>query len=235
MIPKIIHYCWLSGDAYPEDVRACIRSWKKHLPSYEVVLWDRNRFDINSSAWVKEAFESGKYAFAADYIRIYALYNYGGIYLDSDVEVLKPFDDLLELPYFLGKENTPSGIEAATMGFGKGHPLMALLLKQYEDRHFRSGIGKFETVPLPYLIRSCIDENFRYVSIPDVGSFDYGGDAISVLPTDYFSPKDYKTRVLNVTGNTYSIHHFSGSWTANKGFLEKARNTLRALKNSLKH
>lgn len=235
MIPKIIHYCWLSGDVYPEYVAACIRSWKEKLSDYEIVLWDKNRFDINQSVWVKEAYENKKYAFAADYIRIYALYNYGGIYLDSDVEVLKSFDDLLHLPYFLGKENTASGIEAATMGFEKGHPLLESLLKKYEGRHFHSGVGKFETLPLPFLIRRCIDEEFKYVSIPNIEFFDYGNDVISVLPVDYFSPKDYQTRALKVTRNTYSIHHFSGSWKDNKGFLEKARNLYRSLKRLFKH
>ena len=89
MIPKIIHFCWMSGDAYPEKIKKCIESWKQKLPDYEIWLWDTNRFDINQSIWVKEAFEAKRYAFCADYIRCYALYNYGGVYLDSDVEVLK--------------------------------------------------------------------------------------------------------------------------------------------------
>ena len=92
MIPKRIHLCWLSGDPYPAKIGKCLASWKKHLPDYEVVLWDTKRFDLESSPWVKQAFEAKKYAFAADYIRFYALYNYGGIYLDSDVEVLRSFD-----------------------------------------------------------------------------------------------------------------------------------------------
>lgn len=233
MIPKIIHYCWLSGEAYPTKIQDCMNSWKRFLPDYDFVLWDLNRFDLKSSVWVKEAVENKKYAFAADYIRIYALYNYGGIYLDSDVEVLKPFDDLLHLPYFLGKENTASGIEAATMGFEKGHPLLESLLKKYEGRHFHSGVGKFETLPLPFVIRRCIDERFKYVSIPDVESFDYSNDVVSILPVDYFSPKDYQTRELKVTRNTYSIHHFSGSWKVNKGFLEKTRIYFRNLRHVL--
>ena len=104
MIPKIIHLCWLSGDPYPEKIQKCLASWKKHLPDYEIMLWDTNRFDVNSTAWTKEAFEAHKYAFVADYIRFYAVYHYGGIYLDSDVEVLKSFDDLLDKPYFVGEE-----------------------------------------------------------------------------------------------------------------------------------
>ena len=100
MISKVIHLCWLSGDPYPEKIKKCIDSWKRVLSDYEIILWDTKRFDLDSSIWVKQAFEAKKYAFAADYIRFYALYHYGGIYMDSDVEVLKSFDDLLHLPYF---------------------------------------------------------------------------------------------------------------------------------------
>ena len=91
MIPKIIHYCWLSGNPIPKNLEDCMKSWKKKLPDYKFMLWDFNRFDINSSIWVREAFNAKKYAFAADYIRLFALYNYGGIYMDMDVEVIKPF------------------------------------------------------------------------------------------------------------------------------------------------
>ena len=100
MIPKIIHSCWLSGDPFPEDIQRCIDSWKAILPEYKIILWDKNRFDINSVPYVKEAFEAKKYAFCADYIRIYALYKYGGIYLDSDVMVYKSFDPFLNLHAF---------------------------------------------------------------------------------------------------------------------------------------
>lgn len=232
MIPKIIHYCWLSGDAYPEDIVLCIKSWKEKLPDYEIVLWDTNRFDINQSVWVKEAYENKKYAFAADYIRIYALYNYGGIYLDSDVEVLKSFDNLLHLPYFIGKENTPSGIEAATMGFEKGNPLLKLMLDYYESRHFEIGIGKFATKPLPFIIRECIDTNFKYISIKNVNEFDISKKHISVLPVDYFSPKSWNTGEIHTTENTYSIHHFSGSWVKHKSIVERFRSIFdRVIKN----
>lgn len=104
MIPRIIHICWLSGDPYPDLIKECIKSVKKHLPEYDIIVWDRTQFDIESCIWVKQAFENRKYAFAADYIRFYALYKYGGIYLDADVEVLKSFDNLLNQTYILGEE-----------------------------------------------------------------------------------------------------------------------------------
>ena len=106
MIPKIIHLCWLSGDPYPRKIQDCLDSWKKHLPSYEIILWDTKRFNIHEVPWVEQAFNTKKYAFAADYIRLYALYHHGGIYLDSDVEILKSLDNFLELPYFVGAETS---------------------------------------------------------------------------------------------------------------------------------
>ena len=119
MIPKIIHLCWLSGDPYPRKIQDCLDSWKKHLPSYEIILWDTKRFNIHEVPWVEQAFNTKKYAFAADYIRLYALYHHGGIYLDSDVEILKSLDNFLELPYFVGAE-TSGTIEAAILGAEKG-------------------------------------------------------------------------------------------------------------------
>lgn len=119
MIPKIIHYCWLSNDPIPNEMQKYVSGWKEKLPDYEFCLWNFDRFDINESIWVQEAFKAKKYAFAADYIRLYAIYNYGGIYMDMDVEVIKSFDDLLMSDYILGYEE-PDGIEGGIMGAIKG-------------------------------------------------------------------------------------------------------------------
>ena len=120
MIPKIIHLCWLSGDPYPTEIKKCLDTWKKYLPNYEIWVWDTKRFDINSTIWTKQAFEANKYAFAADYIRLFALYNYGGIYLDSDVLVYKSFDPLLNLPYFIGHDQICAFEAAVSDPAGRG-------------------------------------------------------------------------------------------------------------------
>ena len=119
MIPKVIHFCWLSGDPYPPLIAKCIESWKINLPDYQIILWDTKKIDVTSNVWLEQAYKCRKYAFAADYIRFYALYNYGGIYLDADVEVIKSFDDLLSLQQFIG-EDASGDIEAAVMGAEKG-------------------------------------------------------------------------------------------------------------------
>ena len=201
-IPKIIHFCWLSGEPYPELVQKCIKSWKMFLPDYEIVLWDTNRFDVNPVPWVKQACEAKKWAFAADYIRLYALYNYGGIYLDSDVEVLKPFDDLLDRPYFFGREHTPdkienaNSIEAATMGCEPGNEFVGKCLDFYKNKEFINRDGSLNTTTLPTILAR-VSANFK---------------TLNILPMDYFSPKNTRTLALEITENTYSIHHFNGSW-----------------------
>lgn len=213
MIPKIIHYCWLSGDPYPEKIKYCIDSWKKFLPDYEFMLWDLNRFDINSSIWVKEAFEVKKYAFAADYIRLYALYTYGGIYLDTDVEVLRSFDSLLDLKYFIGKENTPHGIEAAILGAEKGTIWIKTCLAHYQNRHFNLGLGKFDTEVLPSIILNILSKEYEIIDINRKDEIDKNStNKIFRFPVDYFSPMTWDTHELNITNNTYAIHHFAGTW-----------------------
>jgi len=212
MVPKIIHYCWLSNDPFPETIQKCVDSWKKYLPEYELMLWNYDRFPRGKSKWVDQAFDSHKYAFAADYIRLYALYNYGGIYLDSDVEVLKSFNDLLHLPYFLGKENTTSGVEAATMGFPKGHQLIGTLLKKYEGKNFINPNGTYNDEALPYIIRRCIESRYFYSEVESPNNISEDDSRIYVLPIDWFSPKHWQTKEIHCTENTYSIHHFAASW-----------------------
>lgn len=194
MIPKIIHFCWLSGDPYPELVKKCLESWHRILPDYEIKLWDRAAFDIESVDWVKEAFAQKKYAFAADYIRFFALYNYGGIYLDADVEVLKSFNDLLDRNYFIGEE-AGGDAEAAIVGAEKKQEWIKFCLDSYQDRHFINRDGSLNTKPVPLLVNRAIK--------------DFG---LEIFPYQYFSPKDYNIGMIDIEPCTYSIHHFDGKW-----------------------
>lgn len=216
MIPKIIHFCWLSGDPYPNKIQRCIDSWKKYLPDYQIWLWDFNRFDINSSIWVREAFEHKKYAFAADYIRFYALYHYGGIYLDSDVEVIKSYDDLLHLPYFLGYEYSGC-IEAATMGAEKGNPLFKMMLDYYENRHFIKENGEEDIIIVPQIFMDIINKsNYSYKTITEISDFQHNKEILCIFTNDFFSPivtEGYRY-TLKCTNNTYSIHHFVSAWVS---------------------
>lgn len=210
MIPKIIHFCWLSGDKYPNKIQYCIDSWKKKLPDYEIRLWDLSRFDITSSIWCKEAYEAKKYAFAADYIRCYALYTEGGIYLDSDVEVLKPFDDLLHLPYFIGEEQG-GNIEPAVMGCERGWKFLDKMLAYYKDRHFFTNNG-FDMQTLPVIMSEEIFKHYEYVKMKNPVEFQVNDKKLCVLSAEYFSPKYPNSFKCPVTINTYAVHHFAASW-----------------------
>lgn len=220
MIPKIIHYCWLSNDPIPQKLQNYIQSWKKNLPDYELVLWNFDRFDKDSSLWVKQAFENKKYAFAADYIRLFALYNYGGIYLDLDVEVIKDFRPMLELKTFMCWQNESAGLEVAAMGAEKGCSWLKLCLDRYANRPFVTEQG-FDTKILPLIVEDVLREN--KISLKDVQNInsakEFEHKGIPIFTCDFFSPKSLATGIISVTPNTYCIHHFSGSWCDKKSRL----------------
>lgn len=215
-IPKVIHYCWLSGDPFPSKIQKCIDSWKKYLPEYEIKLWDTKSFDLESSIWVKQAFEKKKYAFAADYIRLYALYTEGGIYLDSDVEVLKTFNDLLDLPYFACTEGH-NIMEAGAFGALNGQDWIKDCLEYYDNRPFIKEDSTLDTWPLPQIMMKQIKINYnpevidKENFIKNINNFEID-KKFYMLPKEYFCAKDMGTGVIQKTDETYAIHHFEMSW-----------------------
>ena len=183
------------------------------------MLWDTQRFDMNSSQWVRQAFECKKYAFAADYIRFYALYHHGGIYLDSDVEVLKSFDDLLDLPYFVGAEKAQTP-EAAIMGAEKGCDWVGQCLQYYEGRPFIKEDGSMDIRKLPEIMFEQIGKlkPYRVLSLEDslnVRTLDMQQEFL-ILNDAFFSPKVFDSREVQITPNTYCIHHYENSWFSHK-------------------
>lgn len=219
MIPKIIHLCWLSGDPYPPKIAKCLKSWEKYLPDYEVILWDTKRFDLNSSIWVKQAFEKKKYAFAADYIRFYALYHMGGVYLDSDVEVLKSFNDLLDLPYFMGAEKAQTP-EAAIIGAEKGCDWIKQCLDYYQDRPFINEDGSLNIQTVPDIMIKQIKQikPVRVLSLEEslnIRNLDMEKEVLEFNDA-FFSPKIFDSREVEITEYTYAIHHYQNSWFSPK-------------------
>lgn len=202
MIPKIIHYCWLSNEQVPEELQRYMKSWKEKLPDYEFIKWDFNRFDKSSSKWVAQAFDNKKYAFAADYIRLYALYNYGGIYMDMDVEVLKSFDDLLDSAYMMAFEREGTTyIEAGCMGAEKNAAFIKDALDYYTNRDFIKQNGEFDIVPLPKVMSRILNN----------GQYD-----IQFRNWHAFTNKSYATGIESPIEESYAIHHFAGSWKTEK-------------------
>lgn len=213
MIPKIIHLCWLSGDEYPPLIKKCIGSVYAKLPDYEIKIWTKDNFDINSVLWVKQAFESKKYAFAADYIRFWSLYNYGGIYLDSDVEVLKSFDDFLNCESFTGFEylNIP---EAAVVGAEKGCEWIKSCLDWYDGKSFISEDGEMKKDVVPRLVKLTLEKKYGQ-KIEDNGKIQKL-DGLTIYPYFYFSPKNYFTGKIKTRAETVCVHRFASAWGPNK-------------------
>lgn len=221
MIPKIIHFCWLSADPYPKKIKRCIDSWGKHLDGYDIRLWDFNRFPRGKSKWVDQAFDNKKYAFAADYIRAYALYHEGGIYLDSDVETLDNFDKFLHLPYMLGIDSDSQCIEAAVMGSEKHNPLYKALLDYYDNRPFVNEDGSLNITPLPELLEPIAQSIGEKTVIERTDEFGQDSTKLYVFPPDYFSPIRLTTMELNLSPRTVTIHHLAGSWISGRERFKK--------------
>lgn len=209
MIPKIIHICWLSGDEFPDSIKECLESWKKFLPDYEIRLWDTKRFDINSTLWTKQAFEAKKYAFAADYIRLYALYTEGGIYLDSDVLVYKSFNDLLHLPYFIG-EDYEHCFEPAIIGCESGLPWINQVLERYDGLSFIKEDGSYNITTLPVVFNNQLRNRYHFEKVQNGTYSSQQDDVMYIFPYDYFNSRDHvgskKYR------RSYCTHHYAGSW-----------------------
>ena len=208
-IPKVIHYCWFGGAPFPELVKKCMKSWEKYCPDYKIVCWNEENFDVNSNRYVKEAYEAKKWAFVSDYVRLYVVYENGGVYLDTDVELLKPLDSLIEKEGYMGYEK--DGNISTGLGFAceKGNPLVKALLDDYRDIPFKLSEDKYDITPCP--VRNTKRIESLGMDIKNKNSVFMG---IRFLPEEYLCPMDYYTGRKNITKNTYSIHRYSASWTS---------------------
>ena len=211
-IPKIVHYCWFGEKSLPDEAKKCIDSWRKYLPDYELRLWNEENFNINCNQFVKEAYHNKKYAFVTDYVRLYALYHYGGVYMDTDVEVIKSLDKFLVHESFTSFENEHS-IPTGMMAASKNNTWIKDLLSYYDNKSFYLDNGKLynqpNTVPITKLTLEKYDlklNNEHQILEGD----------LNIYPFDYFCAKDWRTGEVKITKNTHTIHHFHGSWVSNK-------------------
>ena len=207
MIPKKIHYCWFGRGEKPALVKKCMASWKKYLPEYELKEWNEDNFDLDLFPFTREAYESRKYAFVTVVVRLYALYNEGGVYMDTDVEVLKPLDSFLHHIAFSGFEDdtqVPTGIMASE----KNSSWAKENLDYYHERHFILPDGTWDTTSNVAIITNyMVSKGLLKVN----GYYDFP-NLITIYPKDYFCPKSYLDKKIYLTDNTVTIHHFSGSW-----------------------
>lgn len=206
MIPKIIHYCWFGGNPLPELAQHCINSWQKFCPDYVIMRWDESNFDFEKYPYAKEAFQAKKWAFITDVVRLHALVMYGGIYMDTDVEVIKPLDILLNYRAFSGFESD-TNIPTGTMAAEKEHPLFMEFLNDYQNSHFIKPDGKYDlTTNVTRITQKCL--SYGLVQNNTLQTI----EGFTLLPKDYLCAKDPGTKIMTITKNTYTIHHFDGSW-----------------------
>lgn len=222
MIPKIIHYCWFGKKPLPPLAKKCIASWKRYLPEYEIKEWNEDNFDIDLIPYTSEAYKNGKYAFVSDYARFWILYNYGGLYFDTDVEVIMPLNDIIAQGAFMGFENngylpdesnsgsSQNGIgvnPGLGLGVESGHELYKEILDYYANEHFILYDGSMNQETVGIRVTSimqnhglCVNNRFQNV------------EGVNIYPPDFFSPIRITDGKLCLTNNTVSIHHYSASW-----------------------
>lgn len=207
-IPKIIHYCWFGGNDLSELALKCIDSWKKYCPDYKIVQWNEKNFDINCNRYVKEAYEAKKWAFVTDYVRLFVLLKYGGIYMDTDVEIIRNIDGFLCNEAFSGFE-TINTISTAIIGAKQGNQWIKILLSCYDNRIFIRQDGSLDTTTNVTTITNITKENYSLELNNTLKKIDGN---VTIYPKDYFCPKDYFTGKIDITKNTYAIHNFNASW-----------------------
>ena len=214
MTPKIIHYCWFGRNPLPESAIKCINSWKKFFPDYEIKEWNEDNFDVNMIPYTKEAYEAKKYAFVSDYARYYILYHEGGLYFDTDVEVIAPMEDIIERGAFMGIEEPgkegvtyPNVSPGLGLGVEAGHPLYKTLIAYYNTLHFlgEDGLPKEVTI---------VEHNTKILAQAGMQKTNdlQQVAGIWIYPNDYFNPLDDLTGRLVKTKNTRSIHWYSKTW-----------------------
>lgn len=221
-IPKRIHYCWLGRNPKPKSVLKCIESWKKFCPDYEIIEWNEDNLDISSNLYSRQAYDAKFWAFATDYLRLWIVYTHGGIYLDTDVQIIKPLDPLLTHKAFMGFEVEDKVNTGLGFGAEAGNAFLAANMKVYETLAFVNKDGTYNRLPAPeYSTQIAKAHGLQN----DTGKTQTVLD-MTFYPQEYFAPKDYFTGRLHMTKNTYSIHHYDSTWFTEEEQARRKRDLL---------
>ena len=218
-IPKIIHYCWLGGNPKPDSVLRCIDSWRKYCPDYEIREWNESNLDISMNEYTRQAYEAKAWGFVPDYLRLWIVYTHGGIYLDTDVQIIRSFDPLLKEKGFAGFEDD----EHIALGLGFGaeaeNPMIAKQMAVYDGLRFRNEDGSYNRTPSPQYSTELMKQLGLH---PNNGSIQYI-DGFACYPPEYFCPKSFQTGMMKLTKNTFSIHQFDASWYSEEEQAQKKK------------
>ncbi len=210
-IPKKLHYMWLGGNPIPEKLQKCLDSWKKYCPDYEIIEWNESNYDISKHPYMKQAYDSKAFGFVPDYARLEILYNEGGLYLDTDVELKRNIDDLLYQEAFCGVEKWQIINFGGLSGSVKGHPMTKKFLDARKDIMFIDSNGKQNRNTCGfYDTRVAIDDGYK------INGETQNINGMNIYAYDYFHPYDYMSGIVNETENTHSIHWFNGGWLDDK-------------------
>jgi mannosyltransferase OCH1-like enzyme len=210
MIP-VINYCWFGGNPLPEIAQKCISSWRKFFPNLEIKEWNESNYNVHKIPFIDESYSLKYFAFVSDYARLDILYNYGGLFFDIDVEVIKSFDDINISEEFLTMEG-PGRVNPGTlMNLNKKNWLLKELMQFYESHHFINRDGSYNTIVSPYITTKILKKH-GLKSIDVLQNI----NGIKIYPTDYFCSKSFNTGIINITENSHAIHHYLGSWLSDE-------------------
>lgn len=210
MIPKIIHYCWFGKNELPEDIKFFISTWRKYCPEYKIIEWNENNFDINQNLYCRQAYEAKKWAFVADYARLKVLSEYGGIYMDTDIEVCKSFNDILSYNLLLGFE-ADTRISTGVIGACKNSNCIKELLLYYDNKSFIKDNKHYDLTTNVEVISKILRDKY---DIKLNNTLQIFGDKNIIFPFEYLCAKDLMDGKIKKTENTYAIHHYNASWVS---------------------
>lgn len=211
MIPKIIHYCWFGGNPKSELILKCIESWKKFAADYKIIEWNENNFDLNKYKYVRQAYDKGKFAFVSDVVRFDVLNKYGGVYLDTDVELLAPIDSFMNSSMFMGFDKRNKVASGLIFGSISNHPILADVLTYYDTTPFIMSNGNIDTTTVVTILSDVLTANGYVLDGKMIKD-----ESLTVYPSEYFDPLDYENEKLTITKNTIAIHYYAGSWKSKK-------------------
>ena len=206
MIPKKIHYCWFGGNPLPPLAEKCMASWERYCPDYQIIRWDESNYDCSKHPYMRKAYARKKFAFVADYARMDIVYNHGGIYLDTDVELLKNLDDFLDNDFYIGFEKSEYINSGLGLGATQGHAVLKDFLDKYDSVVLTED---FSFTPCPMLESKILQDKYNLKN--DTGDIQYLTDDITIYPQEFFCPLDEDNNG-SISKNTVSIHHFSATW-----------------------